>query len=198
MRGDHYYLSEKDLCTFMGEYTARAGYSYSSTNQLISNFKKPVSARGTSQWPHKQRAIETVGASLATCLSPWADEITLVPVPPSKCKNDRDHDDRLVQALSACQRQIPSIECRELVIQTVSTDAAHSSAHRPRPDELEAIYVVDKAMLEGVRDTIIIVDDMLTTGCHFKAMEAVLRNYLPDHVIAGVFVARRIPEADFL
>ncbi len=198
MRGDHYYLGEEDHCTFMGEYTARAGYSYSSTNQLISNFKKPVSARGTPQWRYKESAIQTVGLSLASCLGPWANEITLVPVPPSKCKTDREYDDRLAQALNICQRKIPDVECRELVTQSLSTDAAHSSAHRPRPDELEAIYVVDEALLEGVRDTIIIVDDMLTTGCHFKAMEAVLRNYLPDHVIAGVFVARRIPETDFL
>jgi orotate phosphoribosyltransferase-like protein len=47
------------------------------------------------------------------------------------------------------------------------------------------------------RDTIVVVDDMLTTGCHFKAMQAVLRNHFPTQAIVGVFVARRGPESDF-
>jgi len=196
MRNDHYYLDSDDYCTFMGEYTARKGYGYSPTNQLISNFKKPISARGSSQWPHKQRAIKAIGKSLANCLEPWSDKITLVPVPPSKCKADKDYDDRIVQALAICQQHIRSIEYRELVIQTESTEAAHSSNFRPRPDDLEAIFVVDKLLLNGVRDMIVIVDDMLTTGCHFKAMKSVLCEHFPNNMIAGLFVARRVPEAD--
>ena len=37
-RRDHYYLDETE-CVFIGEYTARAGYQHSQTNQLILNLK---------------------------------------------------------------------------------------------------------------------------------------------------------------
>lgn len=41
-RGQHYHLSEDDTCYFFGEYTARKGYAFSNTNNLIHNFKKGV------------------------------------------------------------------------------------------------------------------------------------------------------------
>jgi hypothetical protein len=37
---DHYRLDSTDECYFVGEYTARAGYSYSATNDLVHNLKK--------------------------------------------------------------------------------------------------------------------------------------------------------------
>ena len=35
MLPDHVYLDDEDTCYFLGEYTARQGYGYSTTNQLI-------------------------------------------------------------------------------------------------------------------------------------------------------------------
>ena len=35
---DHYYLTAEDDCYFLGEYTARKGYAFSPTNQLVLNF----------------------------------------------------------------------------------------------------------------------------------------------------------------
>lgn len=196
MLDDHYYLNGDDYCNFIGEYTARKGYSYSDTNQLIANFKKSPKLRGTPQWRYKQQAINQVGRSLATCLTHWADEITLVPIPPSKCKTDAEYDNRMTRALNICKHHIPDIEYRELILQTVSTDAAHLTDERPIPEELIRIYDCDLNLLEGVREKVIIVDDMLTTGCHFKAMQTILRKHLPNNIIAGVFVARRVPDTD--
>jgi hypothetical protein len=52
-RPDHFYLTPEDACYFLGEYTARKGYAFSPTNQLVLNFKKsldklhrPARARG--------------------------------------------------------------------------------------------------------------------------------------------------------
>ena len=41
-RPDYYWLVEDDRCFFLGEYTARHGYAYSPTNNLILNFKKTL------------------------------------------------------------------------------------------------------------------------------------------------------------
>lgn len=38
--GQHFYLDEGDDCYFFGEYTARRGYNFGETNQLIYNLKK--------------------------------------------------------------------------------------------------------------------------------------------------------------
>jgi hypothetical protein len=44
-RPDHSYLTANDDCYFIGEYTARRGFAFSSTNNLILNFKKPMDRR---------------------------------------------------------------------------------------------------------------------------------------------------------
>ena len=44
-RPDHWYLDENDPCFFLGEYTARMGFVYSETNNLILNFKKSMDRR---------------------------------------------------------------------------------------------------------------------------------------------------------
>src|SRR2546425_303954 len=80
-RPDHYYLSADDQCYFMGDYTARAGYGHSSTNQIISNLKKSPLLRNTTQWPHKMRVIREVAAAIRSNLNPSRlPDLTFVPI----------------------------------------------------------------------------------------------------------------------
>jgi predicted amidophosphoribosyltransferase len=122
------------------------------------------------------------------------DRITLVPIPPSKAKSDVLHDDRLVRMLHAIRPQ-PRLDIRELILQRVSTAAVHDQANRPRPEEIQANYAIDRALVGPKPETVGLVDDVLTTGAHFRAACAVIKQvYLDVHVI-GLFIARRVPEA---
>ena len=88
-RPDHFYLTPEDACYFLGEYTARKGYAFSPTNQLVLNFKKSLDKRGTPQWKYKDRAIREAAAAMRGSLTgDLLDQITLVPIPPSKAKTD--------------------------------------------------------------------------------------------------------------
>src|SRR6516225_5955849 len=87
-RPDHFYLTPEDACYFLGEYSARKGYAFSATNQLIFNFKKSLDKRGTSQWTYKGIAIRDAAAAFRAALrGEQLDKITLVPIPPSKAKS---------------------------------------------------------------------------------------------------------------
>jgi hypothetical protein len=197
-RRDHYYLEEGDQCYYLGEYTAGAGHAYSETNQLILNFKKSMDKRGTSQWQYKVRAIERVAAMLRAAVKPDA-KITFVPIPPSAARDDPKYDDRMSRALEQACDGRPS-DFRELVVQAESVQPAHLSAHRPTPDEIAANYRIDESLSTPEPEVIFIVDDVLTTGSHFKAMQKVLLKQFPNARIVGLFVARRAPksvEADF-
>jgi hypothetical protein len=194
-RPDHYHLASEDDCYFLGEYTARKGYAFSATNQLVLNFKKSVSTRGTPQWRYKDRAIEEAAAAFrASINAEWLNAATLVPIPPSKAKTDPLHDDRLVRMLRAIRPQ-PAPDVRELVVQRTNMEAAHDRLMRPRPDEIEANYEIDNALGNPTPRVIGLFDDVLTTGAHFKAAAGVLRRAFPDVRIIGVFIARRVPEA---
>jgi predicted amidophosphoribosyltransferase len=113
-----------------------------------------------------------------------------VPIPPSKGKGDPLYDDRISLIVKKI-REHPPVDVRELIIQTQSTVAAHLSPTRLRPSDLETIYSLDEALLTPPIAQIAIVDDVLTTGAHFKAVKSMLSNRLPNAKIIGLFIARR-------
>jgi predicted amidophosphoribosyltransferase len=193
-RGDHSYLEVGDYCYYLGEYTARAGHAYSATNQLIHNLKKTLDKRGTSQWRYKGIAIQQAAQLVRNAFKPDA-RLTFVPIPPSKAKGDPLYDDRLVQILQAVCEGRPA-EYRELLLQRESVAPAHLSDVRPTPDEVAANYQINNAVTQPSPETIFLFDDVLTTGCHFKAAERVLRDRIAGVNIVGFFIARRAPRAE--
>jgi hypothetical protein len=190
---DHHYLDAQDICYYAGEYTAGEGHAYSDTNQLIHNFKKTVDKRGTPQWQYKEHAIVQAANIFRAAIKADA-RVTFVPIPPSKAKSDPLYDDRMMRMLQRVCDGRPA-DIRELVVQTRSSDAAHLSRARPKPDDLLALYELDERLAEPAPSTIFVVDDVLTTGCHFKAVKRMLQRRFPDAVIVGFFIARRAPRS---
>lgn len=196
IRGQHYHLDAGDLCYFFGEYTARQRAAFSETNQLIMNLKKGNERRGLQDYHYKGAAINRVAQMITSTIGNIGD-YTFVPVPPSKCRTDAAYDDRMTAILRTAQAMNPSLDFRELVLQNQSMIASHAStASRPTPDEIMANYSLDASLLAGIRGNIIIFDDVLTAGSHFKAMKQFLRQRLPEASILGLFVARTAREAD--
>ena len=194
IRPDHAYLTREDSCYFIGEYTARGGYAYSDTNDLIQNLKKPMDRRGRPEWRYKERAIRRAADAFGTALKPDAiDRLTFVPVPPSKAKEHPLYDDRLTRMLHAI-RPHPSLDIREIIVQRVSTDAVHAGNVRPKPDRIEELYRVDEALKTPIPNLIAIVDDVLTTGAHFRAASSFLSSHFPRTQMVGLFIARRAPD----
>lgn len=188
---DHVRLTESDNCLFMREYTARMGYKFGETNGLISNLKKKPGARGIQ---HKARAITQCATELARALNPaWLIGATLVPVPPSKIVSDPLYDDRMQRV---CQRigtvaNIP-VDVRILVRQRFSMHAAHESQQRPSVGDLVEAYEIDESLSAPAPTAIGVIDDVLTAGTHFRAMEEVLAERFPNVPITGIFWARRV------
>lgn len=188
-------LTAADECYFLGEYTARKGYAFSATNQLILNFKKSMDKRATAQWRYKEKAIEEAAAAFRAALnSEWLDGATLVPIPPSKSKSDALYDDRVVRMVRGIRAQ-PALDVRELVLQRASTVAVHDQADRPTPEQIQANYAIDPALRDPDPQVIGLFDDVLTTGAHFRAACAALRQSFRNVKVVGLFIARRVPEA---
>ncbi len=194
-RPDHFYLTPADDCYFLGEYTARKGYAFSATNQLVLNFKKPMDKRGTAQWRYKEQAIGNAAAAFRSALNDdWLNIATLVPIPPSKAKDNPFYDDRIVRLLHTI-RADPPLDVRELIVQRTSTAAVHDLENRPTPDQIQANYAIDGALRDPVSTVIGLFDDVLTTGAHYRAALAVLQQAFPGVRVIGFFIARRVPEA---
>jgi predicted amidophosphoribosyltransferase len=194
-REQHAFLREGDKCLFFGEYQGREGYTSSRTNQLIFNFKCPptTAAQHEQRRYYKTRAIQTIGMGLRRAISrEQTERLTWVPIPPSKAVGDPDYDDRLSRALAIAFNGY-DVDVRLLLKQTQSTEADHVAGERLTRDKLLKVLEVDEAALDvrPLRQKIILFDDVLTSGKHFKCCEERLRDVVPDTVpIIGVFVAR--------
>lgn len=190
-RPDHWHLNEGDQCAFFGEYTPGENWEHSSTNQLILNLKKkPSKAKGTPQWRHKLRAIREVATVIRANLRPEALATTLfVPIPSSKGSSHPDFDPRMLEVASAIgQPARPA----ELITSIGDRPAFHENNDPRNPEELMAQLQVSTAPLPPNAERIILLDDMITTGCSFRACKNLLEGQHPGIPVFGLFVSRRI------
>ena len=193
-RGDHWYLRRTDVCRYLGRYAPGKGPDYSATNRLILDFKMAPPRGGRAELPLKEKAIAAVAAALRGALDGSVlERAVFVPVPPSKAKDDDGYDDRLVRMLRAVRPERP-LDLRELIVQRHSVEPSHRRAARLRPWEIEELYRIDEAVAAPQAGLVIVVDDLLTSGAHFRAAQQVLWRRFPDIDVAGLFLARRVAE----
>lgn len=209
-RPDHYHLPADARCYFWGEYTPPDKHSkkpvweYSTTNQLITNFKKKIDKGGQQ---YKLAAIQLVAQKFANFWK-WADlqqshRPALIPIPPSKARNDAMFDPRMLQVLNGiAQRTGIELDIRDCLSFSGKYAASHETDDRPTPDELLAELSFDPAAgkQNDQPGVIFLFDDMLTTGAHYLAAMRKLSQHFPGVPVIGNFIARRIvpdPFADF-
>ena len=123
-----------------------------------------------------------------------AEQYTWVPIPSSKMEGHPDHDDRMLRALKLAFAGY-DVDIRTLLHQTESTEADHVRDERRSPEELLALLQIDRQSLASkpLKHQIVLFDDVLTTGKHFKCCETKLREVVPTETrIIGMFVARRL------
>lgn len=189
---NHIELDESDICLYWCEYTARQSYDYSPTNQLILNLKKSVSLKAHEQYSYKIQAIKTCASYFEG--GDWSS-YSIIPVPPSKKKSDPLYDDRLLRILDLANNLlIPKyrFDVKDIIIQNESYEPSHKSSKRPSSQELKARYRIDNINSVQLREKIIIFDDVLTMGSHFKAIKSLLHDVYPQKKIYGLFIARSI------
>ncbi len=190
---DHPHFQVGDKWLYLWEKTSGRDYSFSETNNLISNLKKPVNS-SSGQLHYKGQAIEQCALAMREAINDkWLEIGTLVPVPPSKAQTDPLYDNRMARV---CNLVWPGVaDVRNLVVQNTSMQASHErdqGQQRITKEQLIAAYSINETIAAPSPKSIAIVDDMLTTGTHYRAMHHVLSQRFRDARIVGMFVARRI------
>lgn len=189
----HSRLTLADNCLFLFEYTSNQRFDFSTTNQLISNIKKKPGQNG--QYYKNQDIAKCSGYLRTTLNAEWLKQATLVPIPPSKAEGDPLYDPRMERIARGIA---PGLDVRSIVKTQTSTIASHEAgSERPTVESVLANYVIDETLTVPVPKVIGIMDDVLTAGTHFRAMELKLHERWPDVSVFGIFIARRVfPAAD--
>jgi hypothetical protein len=185
------FLEPSDICYYAREYIAKGGFSASQTNQLINNFKKSVDRKGKPEWKYKTQAVRQFAEELSSALN---DGAIVAPVPSSKCKSDPQYDSRLVDCLRALVRQRPNITAVEALVGKTTLQAVHLGGVRS-PSIIYQNLDWAGGLPNGARH-LILVDDVLTTGAHFKACQRLVLEKHPDLKVIGAFWAKTVWPAD--
>lgn len=196
MRTDHCFLGDSDRCLYLADYLPGRGTAANRVNQLIANLKcsPSIAATDPCRRRYKERAIYKVARALRAAVSrSWVEHATWVPIPTSRPLPDADHDDRLQRVLRQAFGDY-ELDLRSLLYQTQPTAADHASARRSSIATLYELIRIDRQLLARapLRDRIVLFDDVLTTGKHYKCCERRLLETLVQFPIIGLFVARRI------
>jgi hypothetical protein len=199
-REEHFHLRPEHRCYYWGEYTAwpfthGQNAEFSEANRLIADLKiAPELRSDATMWARKGAAIERVSEAFSRFWK-WrdlADKAILVPMPTSRSSSDPLQDDRMDRVVDGiCARSAAPLMGTRLLVSDGSLHASHSGPERPKLKRLaKSIHLVPDALPAKAPGMVFLFDDVLTTGAHFIACSARIREAFPASRIIGTFVAR--------
>jgi len=174
-------LDDADECYYLHEYLVAQAPDASGGTSLIRDFKLNPASPGYERRRHwKEEACRDFSLALSEAL-PWG--FPVCHVPSSKRPGDPGHDPRfamLFDCLGACR---PDLRLEAPLAIAQSQRAAHEGGPRSRRRFLE---ILRWRGLRHPAPVIAIVDDVVTTGAHFKACQHMLVAHGVGRVI-GLF-----------
>lgn len=167
MLGEHSYLDTSDECYFMNQYECRQRNGIKS---LILELK------------HGNQSVARSMAEQIVAVLPakWRLTFTFVPMPSSS---------GVANGLTAMVKQMQVRDKRDLILQERKTVPSHCG-WRPAPHERQSIFAINELVADPKPTTIVIVDDVLTTGSHSRAAKLIVRSRWEEARVIGLFLAR--------
>lgn len=184
-----YYWINEHKGFYAREYKARQGFDAGETNQLIYNFKKSPSVRNTGQWYYRNQAVLKFAQEASELIRQDAHGVVTA-IPSSKAKSDPEYTNRFEDFFSQLLSLRPNLVVNWPVEIAVTVPSAHLNGNR-NPDAIKGNYVW-KGFQGEMPNSLIVFDDVVTTGSHFRAMHDFLRENGFNGDLYGIFWARSI------
>jgi predicted amidophosphoribosyltransferase len=167
---------------------ARRGVPDKSADLQSSNACRCSDVQNPNRLYYKQNAINYSATALQKLIpGEWRERSTFVPIPPSKTKSDPGYDFRLLSILRAVRPRLKDV--RELILQTECTVSKQKQVSL---EERVAILEVNEECEDPTPQHIVIFDDVVAGGTHFRATKLVLERRFPNVKISGLFLARSV------
>ncbi|MBD1997310.1 hypothetical protein H6G00_11835 [Leptolyngbya sp. FACHB-541] len=174
-------------------YTPGEGYSFSETNNLISNLK--ASPQQQQRLRYKRLAMEKFAAEVIDLFTDGlkkTSSLVLVPMPPSKAKDHPDYDNRIEVVAQRVAEAFENIVCLPLLVTIESHEGYHTSGASREAEDIYNSIAVDEEITgyysEG--STFVILDDILTSGAHYAAARRKLLERFSNTEVKGLFWAK--------
>ena len=188
-------LDSSDICYYAREYWSGEGYSASPTNNLVQNFKKPPSYRGSAAWSHRDNAVRMFATEVSSFLDQikrdLINEVVITTAPCSKKPDHPEYNGRMDDLKSVLRRTNSEFIYIDLIAIKQSMEAQHlSSSYRSISEKINNF--IPSSLSSNIK-YVILIDDVITTGTTFKACKDVIFEKNPSLTnVIGVFWARAI------
>ena len=177
-----HYLTKDDKY-FYARWRYEGGYTASYANQLVSNLKITKEKKNSARWKFKVEAVNQFTQEAVSILPPNSSVLL---VHGAKLRDHPEYDMRheMLEAAFAAHgmKVITPIKLRE------SKDSVHmvddSSLRDPKTLEANLEWT---GTIASDTKSIFILDDVITSGGHFKAYKNLINRYAPGIEVTGVF-----------
>lgn len=187
------YLTDDDICVYAREHTD-GGYEASHSNQMLFNYKKPLVCKDTGQWYYKIHSIALFATELSRLKFPTNS--VLIPAPTSKPRSSVLFDSRIDDSINELIKYRPDLKLQHILDMSEEIRSAHSEGGPRDPAIIEQYITVSNFKGIDIPDKVFIIDDIITTGGHFKAAKNAILKRFPDMNVVGVFWAKHIFDDD--
>ena len=185
------YIKKTDFWVYAREYIPKRGYVAGETNSLIANFKKSYSKKNISEeWQYRTKALEKFKEEIIFLIGDLKADIAITAVPSSLKKDDPKYNHRFEDLFNLLKKSQSNLSIEYPVEIKKSTSPSHLSGNRD-PNLLKKNYIW-KGFKNKEPKTLFIVDDVITSGAHLRAMsDFILKNKFKGKII-GICWARSL------
>lgn len=168
--------------------------------QLVENFKKDPAKRAEQDpyWTkYKKQAMIQFRDDLLLYFDSDTDwmsdhEVIVIPMPTSRTKSHDYYDDRLCRVCKSVCKTVDELNYLDCFESIEDYQASHKGGTRNVQEIMQNTRIMPTAhnRILGA-GTVVLVDDVLTTGSHYRACKELLSEINPDLRVIGLFWARQ-------
>jgi hypothetical protein len=192
-----YRLTPESRCFAVREYHIREGFE-GYVNQQTVNIKRSIQARRNSSsfQYYFEQSIRNVARDLlmflkAPNIQPYIDLVILLPS--SKREDDPEYNDKSHRIADILRSQLGMPVSSTLIEIQASHESAHLGGNRTIDFHFNNLAINgEEEHLISQAKTIVLVDDLITSGGHFEGAKARIQVSQLNQTIIGLFWARAI------
>lgn len=179
-------LTQNDQCWYARDFLRHRGFAGGETNSLILNFKKVPNTAG---WNHRTNAVRKFADEASLLISVDREaSLCVTAIPSSKARNHAQYDHRFEDMFAQLKTLRPCIDIQWPITCQTTTIASHQGGTR-LPQGISSNYVWN-GFTHTIPESILIFDDVLTSGAHYRAFVDFLRTNGFTGEIFGIFWAK--------